>query len=331
MTAGRWELLRALGAIADSPAAARAASHALGIDVATGAEHTEVFVLNCPPYAAVYLGPEGALGGEGADRAAGFWRAIGIDPPAEPDHLAALLALYAGLGEAAGQTRRTVTAAALARSQTALFWEHLWPWLPAYLDAVTDLAGPALTGWARLTQHAIAAEFALLPAQERLPLALRSAPGAVHAEGRLGELADGLTTPLRSGIVLTRRSLALGAGQAQVGHRIGERRFTLRAMLDQDAAATLAWLSCEARRWQLRHARRAAGDPATGWWAARAGRTAHLLSDAAAAAEARSKAPSPAPPVPPVPSDGFPAGSSHPIDRYPVNPGAGFDPDLTGS
>ena len=24
--------------------------------------------------------------------------------------------------------------AALARSQTALFWEHLWPWLPGYLD-----------------------------------------------------------------------------------------------------------------------------------------------------------------------------------------------------
>ena len=41
------------------------------------AEHTEVFVLNCPPYASVYLGPDGALGGEGADRAAGFWRASG--------------------------------------------------------------------------------------------------------------------------------------------------------------------------------------------------------------------------------------------------------------
>jgi hypothetical protein len=38
-------------------------------------------VLNCPPYAAVYLGAEGGFGGEAADRVAGFWRAIGVPPP----------------------------------------------------------------------------------------------------------------------------------------------------------------------------------------------------------------------------------------------------------
>src|SRR5581483_7889566 len=78
----RWELLRALGAVADSPAAARAVAAALGLDPVSDDEHTEAFVLNCPPYAAVYLGPDGALGGEGADRAAGFWRALGLTPPA---------------------------------------------------------------------------------------------------------------------------------------------------------------------------------------------------------------------------------------------------------
>ena len=106
----RWELLRALGAVADSPAAARAVAGPLGLDPAGDAEHTEVFVLNCPPYASVYLGPDGALGGEGADRVAGFWRALAISPPAEPDHLTALLALYASLGEAAAQARRPATA-----------------------------------------------------------------------------------------------------------------------------------------------------------------------------------------------------------------------------
>src|SRR5581483_10798351 len=100
----RWELLRALGAMADSPVAARAVAAPLGLDPVGDDEHTEAFVLNCPPYAAVYLGPDGALGGEGADRAAGFWRALGLTPPAEPDHLTALLALYASLGEAAAGT-----------------------------------------------------------------------------------------------------------------------------------------------------------------------------------------------------------------------------------
>ena len=35
-------------------------------------------------------------------------------------------------------------------------------------------------------------------------------------------------------MILTRRRLAEGAGQAGVGYRIGERRYTLRAMLEQD-------------------------------------------------------------------------------------------------
>ena len=75
------ELFRALGAVAGEPADARTACAALGLPVPGNAEHAEVFVLNCPPYAAVYLGAEGGFGGEAADRVAGFWRAIGVPPP----------------------------------------------------------------------------------------------------------------------------------------------------------------------------------------------------------------------------------------------------------
>jgi hypothetical protein len=283
MSAPRRELLRALGAFADSPADARTAATALGLVPPSRAEHTDAFVLNCPPYASIYLGPDGALGGEGADRAAGFWRAIGITPPAEPDHLTALVGLYTSLGDAAAQTRRPATAAALARSAAALFWEHLWPWLPAYLDAVADLAIPALTSWAQLTRRAIAAEFAGLPAPPGLPLALRAAPPQTGPDGRVSDLTAALTTPARSGIILTRRGLTRGAGHSGVGHRIGERRFALRAMFDQDPAATLTWLGQEATRWQDRHASRGSADTASQWWTARASRTARLLSDSAGA------------------------------------------------
>jgi hypothetical protein len=65
-----------------------------------------------------------------------------------------------------------------------------------------------------------------------------------------------------------------------VGHRIGERRYALRAMFDQDPDVTLGWAAHEATRWQHRHASRAAGDQVAGWWAARAGRTGRLLADA---------------------------------------------------
>ena len=118
-----------------------------------------------------------------------------FSPPAEPDHLTALLALYASLGEAAAQARRPATAQALTRSRQVLFAEHLWPWLPAYLDAVAELAVPALAAWAELSRRAIAAEFSAQPAWPRLPLALRAAPGDI-GEGR--RLVDALTTPVRS-------------------------------------------------------------------------------------------------------------------------------------
>jgi Nitrate reductase delta subunit len=279
----RWELLRALGAVADSPAAGRSVGSALGLDPVSDAEHTDAFVLNCPPYAAIYLGPEGAIGGEGADRVAGFWRAIGITPPAEPDHLAALLGLYARLGEAEAEAavgaRRPATAAALAQSRAVLFWEHLWPWLPGYLDAVTDLAVPALTGWADLTRRALAAEASGVPPCPRQPLALREAPSGAEPPAGPGDVIELVTIPVRSGLILTRRRLAEGAGRAGVGFRIGERRFALRAMLEQDPRATLAWLAGEADRWQQRHRDRVPGDEITRWWAGRAARTGSVLRD----------------------------------------------------
>ena len=300
MTAARWELLRALGAVAGDPADVAAAYGALGLPAPGNAEHTEVFVLNCPPYAAIYLGADGALGGDAADRVAGFWRAIGVAPPAEPDHLAALLSLYASLGEACSGARTEAVRHALTRARHALFWEHLWPWLPAYLAAVE--AFPALAAWAALTRRAVLAERAGHPGHPggpggpdgpdaRLPLALRAAPAPLSPDCAPGDLPVALTTPTRSGLILTRRALAAGAEAAGAGRRIGERRFTLRAMLDQEPAGTLRWLGAEAARWADTHAVLArnraagpAGDAVQDWWARRARRTAAVLCAAAAAA-----------------------------------------------
>jgi TorA maturation chaperone TorD len=274
---GRWELLRALGAVADDPAGARTACAALGIQEPGREEHTEVFVLNCPPYASVYLGAEGGLGGDAADRVAGFWRAIGVAPPAEPDHVTALLSLYASLGEAARDARVTATADALTRARQALFWEHVWPWLPGYLQAVASLRAPALGAWADLAWRAIRDERAAHPGGW-LPLALRAAPGPASAGDSLDTMLDTLTTPVRSGFVLTRHSLAAGAAAVGAGHRIGERRFALRAMLEQAPADTVAWLRAQARLWRRRHIVRAPGDPVQRWWAERARHTGRLLS-----------------------------------------------------
>ena len=190
----------------------------------------------------------------------------------------ALLSLYARLGEAAGQTRVRATAGALTRARRALFWEHLWPWLPGYLDAVEDLGTPALAPWARLARRALQADRGGHPGG-RLPLALRAAPAPVTEPGGTDDLLDMLTCPVRSGLILTRRGLAGGAAETGAGHRIGERRFALRALLDQAPAETLGWLAGEAARWSRRYASQGpGGDIVQAWWARRAGTSARILA-----------------------------------------------------
>src|SRR5207244_505396 len=93
------EVLRALAVLCEAPAPGQErVAAALGIAPAPRAdEWAELFLFELPPYASIYLGAEGMIGGEALDRVAGFWRALGLEPPPEPDHLAALLGLAAAL------------------------------------------------------------------------------------------------------------------------------------------------------------------------------------------------------------------------------------------
>jgi hypothetical protein len=272
------ELTRLLGSIADRPPP-RAVTDAAGLDPVDPEAHTWVFVLNCPPYASVYLGSEGMMGGEAADRAAGFWRALGLAPPAEADHLACLLGLLAALSEPAGPSLRAATAEAVTRFRRSLIDEHLRPWLAVFLPAVSDLGVPALAQWAELLRHTLdwhagRAGGGTAGAGERLPLALRAGPPPARA-GDLDELLDSVLAPARCGFVITRAALRAGAESAGAGPRVGERRFTLRSMLEQQPGPTLRWLAGEAARWAARHRRQDA--QVSDWWAGRAEHSARLL------------------------------------------------------
>lgn len=277
------ELLVALGAICDSPEAARPAASALGLGPVTAQEHTSVFVLNCPPYASIHLGVEGQLGGEAADRVAGFWRVLGLSVPSEPDHLACLLALYAEMGGALEAAAAPKTRSAIDAARAALLWEHLWPWVPGYSHAVAALGSDPFSRWATTLRTVLAADLADVLADGAngpggmLPLALRAAPAALGADADLDGVLDTLVAPLRSGIVLTRDSVARACDTVGVGFRIAERRFALRAMFEQDTPGTLGWLAGEARDWSGRH-RRAGTDPASRWWARRASATATFMA-----------------------------------------------------
>jgi hypothetical protein len=279
-----WELFRSLGAFALTPPPGNGVlCAALDLPIPTGVEYTDAFVLSAPPHGAIHLGPEGKLGGEGLDRIAGFWRVLDLPAPEDADHLGVLLMLYAELGEAEQNASAERARAQLRRARTALLHEHIWSWAPGYLTAVAGLGIASVAAWASLAQQALRAEYTTVGAAVMLPLALRAAPAGMDAADSLDEMLDALVAPIRSGVVLTHRDLADCGQQARVGLRRGERRFALRAMLEQDALATLAWLGEHARRWSQRYpsALRMATDPGQ-WWSRRAANTAWVLETLAA-------------------------------------------------
>lgn len=226
----RAELVRALGAFAEAPGARhRDLADALGFSrPVTRAEHTEAFVLECHPYASFHLSGDGGIGGEVTAQVAGFWKVLGLDPPPEPDHLVALLGLYAALLDAEGDgygygygagyggpvaepdrdadpgsgSRSDAppgrgdlsgkATAIAARSRAALLWEHLVPWVPGLLDSVAT-AAPAYREWGELLGEVLLREVAWSPEPTRLPAALRQAApglGRGHASPGHGGTSD---------------------------------------------------------------------------------------------------------------------------------------------
>ena len=276
----RWELLRALGAaLVTPPPGNQHVAEALGLPELSGVDHTDAFVLTAPPHAAIHLGPEGKLGGEGLDRVAGFWRALGLVAPEDADHLGVLLMLYAELGEAETAASDERRRAQLHRARVALLHEHLWSWAPGYLAAVIALDIPSVSTWAELTLATLLEEATEIDPPEVLPLALRTAPAGLQPSDSFDELLDAMVTPVRSGIILTRRDLGQTAAALGVGYRQGERRYTLKAMLEQDKPATVRWLASHARSWSKQHRAGDCGWPCdpSGWWSARAEATAAVL------------------------------------------------------
>jgi len=306
------EALRALAVLLEPPGpehAAIAAALELPAPPAPD-EHTAVVVFQAYPYASVYLGAEGMLGGEARDRVAGFWRALGGEPPGEPDHLSVLLAGVAALAAPApaalvgpapaafvgpapaalvgaapaASARRGLPLAGAAPAASvcgALFWEHVASWMPPYLALLVRIGGPFHAAWAELAATVLGELAADLGPPARLPLALRTAPALPAAPASLDDLLATLLAPARTGFVIVRDDLERAAADLGLGLRAGERRFALRALLGQDPAGVLGWLAAEARSQAQSFV---VLPPITGWWAARAHVGAAWLDELAALA-----------------------------------------------
>jgi TorA maturation chaperone TorD len=284
------ELFRALAVLAEPPApgmAGVAGALELGA-LPEASEYTEVFVFQLYPYASVYLGAEGMLGGEARDLIAGFWRALQQTPPAEPDHLSVMLALYAELRELEAAATEDARRESWQRARRAYLWEHLLSWLPAYLSKLQEIATPFYRRWGKLLLDALLEEArATTEAQAQLSLHLRNhTAGLVDPrEGATGEFLQTLLSPARSGMILVRSDLTRAARQLELGLRVGERKYVLESLLAQDARGVLGWLAREAANWATRHQKQQATlGPIARAWEAKATASARLLEELEAAA-----------------------------------------------
>ena len=284
------ELFRALAALLESPCAeARLIARVLELGPPPdGATHDDLFGFQLYPYASVFLGPGGHLGGEARDRVAGFWRALGQSPPPEPDHLSTLLGAYARLVEAEEAAGLAEEAARWRAARHACLWEHVLSWVLPFLLKLREIAPPFYQQWAELLEAALAQESALLGPPIRTPLALRASSPIPDPREVGGEpFLAALLSPVESGVVLTRADLCRAGRDLGLGLRVGERAYVLKAMFGQGPRDTLLWLAEEARAWEELHDRSGSIAPEVAdVWMDRARKTADLLEELAGEPEA---------------------------------------------
>jgi TorA maturation chaperone TorD len=280
------ELFRSLALLAEAPGGPlERVSEVLELGVPpTAVEFTDLFEFQLYPYASVYLGGEGMMGGEARDRIAGFWRALGETPPSEPDHLTVMLAAYAELAERQVDADNEETRSRWRHARAAFLWEHLLSWLPVYLEKVREVGSEFYSKWSELVSTALFDEMATLSLPELLPLHLREAPPLGELNGAGGdEFLEAITAPARTGVILVRADLERCARRLGLGLRKGERRYVLKSLLGQDPRKTLEWLADEANRWADRHRdRKASLAQISSFWQQRAETTSVFLRESAA-------------------------------------------------
>ncbi len=274
------ELLRALGVLAEPPTNEHVRiANVLGLPAPPEpSAYHDLFLFQTYPFASVYLGAEGMMGGEAGDRVAGFWRALHMTPPTEPDHLCALLGLYVSLAEREAAEEDEASRALVANARGALLHEHVASWVFPFLSKVRELGGAFYGGWSTMLEEAILAEIRSSGSPRNLPLHLREAPGLPDPRSDGGNaFLNGLLAPVRSGMIVTRGDLAGAARRLDLGLRMGERAYILKAFFSQDAGKVLEWLVDTAEDWTERHEQQGADlGEISAFWEGRARATADL-------------------------------------------------------
>lgn len=250
------ELLRALATLAEPPTDETSnVVEALALGAPPNAdEYTQLFIFDLYPYASIYLGPEGMLGGEARDRISGFWRALGQTPPAESDHLSVMLAFHARLIDLEQAETDPIRNLSWRNSRKAFFWEHMASWLPIYLTKLAEIAPPFYKRWSKILMSALREEAQTVGPPSSLSTHLSQQHELIDPRANnVDDFLQSVLTPVRSGMIFTRTDLTYAARRLGLSLRMGERKFILKTLLAQDAPRVFDWLLKEAEARTARH------------------------------------------------------------------------------
>ncbi|TAN23269.1 MAG: hypothetical protein EPN30_07800, partial [Actinomycetota bacterium] len=253
---------------------------ALDICNATPSDLYRLFIKELPPFASIYLSCDGNIGGDSTSVIAGFYSALGVPTASNPDHLAELLRLLAtilgkeaDLAGAGTNPSNEKHLASVSRARSVLVADHLATWFPAYLLRAKEVAPSPLSGW---VCSALDLMSILVGEDQSTGLTLEAPNKAVSAFS--SEMISWITSPGRSGLIITPWDLTNLAESLGLAVRIGRKRFVLEELWARAGEELLVNLHLLALRQMNLFDAYSSSFPSLQAWAERAGRTAELLS-----------------------------------------------------
>ncbi len=280
--AGYAQIAAALAEVAEASSLGEELSASLGVAGVSASDLYQLFVNELPPFASIYLSSDGNIGGNSRSVIAGFYSALGIPTPSDPDHLASLLRLLSGilnkeaeLAGAGSNPEDESRLASVSRARSVLVNDHLAPWLPAYLLRAEEVAPRPLLGWVSCALDLLSV---MVGERQYVVPGPRAYDEKLAEPGSSSELISWITTPGRSGIIVTHWDISNLAELLGMALRVGRKRFVLEELWAQGGTQVAGCIEAMAVR-QMKLFDENIGDfPSLQAWSDKAAGTQQLLA-----------------------------------------------------
>ena len=271
------EVTSALSEVVSAAGLRTEISDALGLEGASQSDLYRLFIKDLSPFASVYLSPDGNIGGDSQAVISGIYRALGVPVPSDPDHLSSLLSLLSQILIAEAKTIEYGSDpehSSVARTREVLVNEHLLTWLPAYLVSAARVAPEPLSNWVSLCWDTL--KLLASPNETAGP---KDQKVRLYQADSLSQLIGFLTTPSKSGIILTVSDIETFSEEIGLAVRAGTKRMVLKDIFLAEPDGVSEKIEAFIRRQMSDYVTAAAEFSSLGIWAANAENTLKVLSN----------------------------------------------------